>query len=357
MKPLVRVLLRINQHMLRLSWSGLGTAFFVHFTLSWSLLELAQETHLTAPRIFYYFYLVTASTVGYGDLSPHTDLGRLIVSLFIIPGGISLFATMVGKVTTRFVEAWRQTMKGQLDFSGQLKDHLVIMGWHQDSTKRMLQLIFGDKRRVKRDIVLVATQDMENPDPKRIHFVAAGNLASEDACQRAAVKDASRIIISGWNDENTLTTALKLIATGTSAHIVCHFSNPEKASLLKAHAPMVECHISKTVEMLVRSAQDPGSTRIQNQLLNTLTGPTQFSVQVPEDFEGCCFKDIIAYFKLEKDALVLGLADSVHGDDLVLNPTGNHPVVAGQLVYYMSSERVLPHDIRWNELACGYQPT
>ncbi|WP_196221371.1 potassium channel protein [Sansalvadorimonas verongulae] len=340
--------------MLRLSWSALTIAFVAHFVLSWSFLVMAQEVHLTPPRAFYYFYVVTASTVGYGDLSPQSELGKLIVSLFVIPGGISLFATLVGKITTKLVEAWRQNMKGQLDFNGQLHDHLIIMGWHEYSTHRMIELIFGDINRKKRAVVLVSSREMENPDPKRIHFVATANLASDDACQRAAVKDASRIIITGHNDENTLTTALKLIATGTDAHIVCHFDNPDKANLLKAHAPQVECHISTTTEMLVRSAQDPGSSRVQSQLLNTLSGPTQFSIQVPGEFTGCTFKDIITYFKINNDALALGIADSAHGNDLVLNPHGDHPIHAGQLVYYMASARVLPSEINWQMLARGF---
>ncbi|WP_281649164.1 potassium channel family protein, partial [Parendozoicomonas sp. Alg238-R29] len=234
MNPVVRMFLRINLHMLRLNWAVLALALFSHFVLSWALLELVQETNLTKPGVFYYFYLVTASTVGYGDFSPQSEPGRLVVSLFIIPGGITLFAAMIGKITTILVNSWRQNMKGQLDFSGQLQNHLVIMGWHRDSTSRMIDLIFGDQKREKREIVLVSSREMENPDPKRIHFVSTDNMASEDACKRAAIIDASRIIITGKNDDNTLTTALNLIACGTQAHIVCHFDDHAMASLLKA---------------------------------------------------------------------------------------------------------------------------
>ena len=350
MNPVVRVILRINLHLLRLRWPVLALIFITHFIMSWVLLVPFQETALTDPKVFYYFYLVTASTVGYGDLSPITREGQLIVSLFIIPGGIILFAAVIGKITTVLVNAWRRNMKGQLDLSSQLHNHLVIMGWHRETTYRMIDLIFGDLKRQKRDVVLVATHEIENPDPERIFFVHTENLASEDACRRAAVNSASRIIIAGQNDDNTLTTALNLVATGTEAHIVCHFEDRTLAQLLKAHAPSVECHISATTEMLVRSAQDPGSSRVQSQLLNTLAGPTQFSFQIPENFSGCTFSKLITYCKTRHDALVLGLAESIHGDDLVLNPPGDHQVRGGELVYFMSRNRLHAHEINWSEL-------
>lgn len=351
MNPVVRMILRINMQMLKLRWTFLAMLVFVHFAFSWYLLLQAGETEIIAPFKFYYFYLVTASTVGYGDFSPSSLAGQAAVSLFVIPGGVILFAALIGKMTTVIVDGWRRNMKGQLNFNGRLEDHIVIMGWHRESTARMIDLIFGDTRRENRDIVLVSNHKMENPDPDRLHFVQAESLASEDVWERAAIADASRIIIAGISDESTLTTALSLSAAGrTNAHIVCHFEQADKAALLKAHAPQVECHISTTTEMLVRSAQDPGSSRVQAQLLNTLTGPTQFSFQVPSHFSGCTFGQLIRTLKEHHDILVLGLAESIHGDDLVLNPPAEHPVHSGHLVYYMAHQRLRASEINWGKL-------
>ncbi len=350
MNPVVRAVLRINLQMLKLRWTFLGLIVLLHFVTSWFLLIKTGEHDLTSFGTFYYFYLVTASTVGYGDFSPSTPPGQAVVSLFVIPGGVILFAALIGKMTTVIVDGWRRAMKGQLDFNGRLHNHIVIMGWHRDSTARMIELIFGDIRRENREIVLVSNHKMENPDPDRLHFVQAESLASEDVWHRAAIKDASRIIIAGISDESTLTTALSLTAAGTNAHIVCHFEQADKAALLKAHAPEVECHISTTTEMLVRSAQDPGSSRVQAQLLNTLTGPTQFSLRVPDYFQGCYFGELISQLKAQNDVLVLGLAESIHGNDLVLNPPADHPVKAGHLVYYMSQHRLMAPEVSWHTL-------
>ncbi len=350
MSPIVRTFLRINLRLLQLNWQLLATLIAGHFLIAWSLMTLAQESTLTSYDVFYYFYLVTASTVGYGDFSPQTHAGQIVTSLFIIPGGTILFAGVIGKITTTLVNAWRMNMKGQLDLNSQLHDHLVIMGWHRETTSRMIDLIYGDQRRQTRDVVLVSTREMDNPDPDRVSFIKTDNLASEDAWWRAGLAKAARIIITGHNDDNTLTTALSLAAGDTKAHVVCYFDDPDMARLLKAHAPEVECHISTTIEMLVRSAQDPGSSRVQSQLLSTLTGPTQFSMQIPENCPPCSFAQLITFFKTHHDVLVLGVANSIQGDDLTLNPPADYHVKAGMLVYYMSQHRLMTGEINWQKL-------
>ena len=49
----------------------LGTILF-HYLERWSWVNA------------FYFIVATSSTVGYGDITPHTEMGRLIASLFIL---------------------------------------------------------------------------------------------------------------------------------------------------------------------------------------------------------------------------------------------------------------------------------
>lgn len=58
---------------------GIGTVFY-HFVEGFSWLDA------------YYFSVVTLATVGYGDLTPHTDIGKLFTTFYIFIG--------VGIITT-----------------------------------------------------------------------------------------------------------------------------------------------------------------------------------------------------------------------------------------------------------------
>ncbi|NVL32280.1 two pore domain potassium channel family protein, partial [Pseudomonas syringae pv. actinidiae] len=70
----------------RFGWAGIGMLLLVHYGVSWLLLTLAGEDHLLQWADFTYFYLTTATTVGYGDLSPKSGWGKLVTTTWIMLG-------------------------------------------------------------------------------------------------------------------------------------------------------------------------------------------------------------------------------------------------------------------------------
>lgn len=52
----------------------LGGAFFYHFVEEWSWLDS------------FYFSVITLTTVGYGDMAPQTDIGKVFTMVYLITG-------------------------------------------------------------------------------------------------------------------------------------------------------------------------------------------------------------------------------------------------------------------------------
>ncbi len=103
-----------KSHVFHLSNRNLIILSLVYVALSWVMLKLAGEQALTQDiATFVYYLMVTASTVGYGDLSPSSNLGKWIVVLFVIPGGLSLFAALLGRVASGAIEYWRAGILGK----------------------------------------------------------------------------------------------------------------------------------------------------------------------------------------------------------------------------------------------------
>ena len=81
--------------------------------------------------------LVTASTVGYGDLSPATTIGKVVVMLFMV-GGLGLFAAGIGVIASSFAEVNRLYENPDVDpmqeFRKEWKKRQIILQAEEEYT-------------------------------------------------------------------------------------------------------------------------------------------------------------------------------------------------------------------------------
>lgn len=350
----LRIAKRLYTRVAALSWDIILTISLLHFGASWVLMAGAGE-EIAGPNIFWYFYATTATTVGYGDFSPVTTVGRAITIFWIMPGGIALFTTIIAKVVQLVSDRWRRRMRGLASYEN-LTGHVVILGWRGARTERMIEQIRGGQGDEEPEIVLCSVLNIENPMPDQVRFVRGVALNEPEVLRRAAAAAAKNIIALGSSDDETLAAALGAAAINPHGHIVAYFDQPSFADLLKAHCPQAECTVSLSIELMVRSAQDPGSSRVQRQLLSALEGPTQFSFQVPAAADAVDYGALFLELKNKHDATLFGVAKSTLGDDLVLNASAGQRVDPGMIVYFMAAQRIEPAQIDWAALGRGAGP-
>ena len=124
-------------------WYSIVLALFFYGITSWILLSLAGETALTQSTDFIYWLVVTGSTVGYGDLSPSTPTGKYIVSFYVIPLGLSIFALVVGRIASWVSYQWQKGAKGLKSLT--VSDHILVLGWNGQRTLRLLDLLIRER--------------------------------------------------------------------------------------------------------------------------------------------------------------------------------------------------------------------
>lgn len=354
MFTLKHLLFVIQRHITQVSWPALIVLLFAHALLTIVFLTLAKEGALAHPDNFLYYYIVTTSTVGFGDHSPQTLAGKLIVSIFQIPFGLALFGAFLGKIGQTITILLRRHMTGEKSFAT-MHNHIIIFGWNPQRTPKIIDHILGDLKREKRVILLCVKDQIEHPfsENSDVAFAKLNSFTNIDELKRVGITQADRVIVDGRDDNETFTTALRLSKmVNPDCHISTYFNDETKVEMLREHCENVECSVSRSVEMLVRSIQDPGSSRIQEELLSTLKGDTQFSVEVPANFaiDGIEFIKLFSTFKIQYDATVLGIANNRIGDGMLLNPAGNTLVKSGQIIHYIAKQRLLSDDIAWGEL-------
>lgn len=327
----------IYRHFKNMRWQAVVALLLLYCFSSWLLLRWAGESALLGPD-FIYWLIVTASTVGYGDLSPATPLGKSLVAFYIIPFGLSMFALTAGKFAAFSAFQWRKGVMGLKELD--LNDHIVVVGWNEDRTLSLLKLLKEEARHYRnRDICLCVATEMENPMPGTIEFVRTVSLNDEDGLNRADIVDASTIIIDCAQDDQTLSAALNIYNLNSSAHMIAYFRDESLSKLLKQHCPNIECTPSVSTEMMVKSAMDPGSSLLHHELLNATTGMTQYSVVMPERLPEITVRDLYIPLKEHYSATLIAIDLDNDGRPEV-NPALEQRVKPGCTLYYIAAKRL-----------------
>ncbi len=335
------------KHFLEVRWQTVVFVIAAYFVLSWILLALSGEKDLISLDSYFYWIIVTASTVGYGDLSPTTTAGRYVVSLFVIPLGLSLFGLAIGRIAAFFSFHWRRGVKGLRKLH--YENHIVVIGWNGTRTQQLLRLLLRENKFevTPRNIVLCVRADVENPMPDNIGFVKVDSFNHDNDMERASIETASCIIIDNPEDDLTMTTALYCSGKNPNAHTIAYFSDETLGALLNNHCPNVECMPSVSVEMMAKAAVDPGSSFLHHELLNADKGMTQYSAP----FSGADevnVKSVFLYLKEQFDATLIGVAKE-GSQEIAINPRFGEIIYPQDVIFYIADERI--QKIDWSGLS------
>ena len=330
------------------SWLALFAVAGAHAFVSYILLELAGENGITGGLVsFIYFYVVTATTVGYGDMSPTTAVGRIASIVVVIPGSIAIFTAVLGKAISDVSTIWRRRMNGYGDFS-EREGHTIILGWQGVRTRRLIELLIADHDDGER-IILVDKSLEQNPMPAVVDYVRSDALSTPSGQQRAGIGKAARVIIRGADDDETIAATLAASSSNSTAHIVAHFEDDRAVDLISRQCPEVEAIGSLSAELLVRASRDPGASRVANRLLSAESEDTAFSMVVPAGTASLSYLDAMVGLKRHYGLTLVGLSGP---DDrnVDLNCPTDQRIRGGDQLFYIADARLQPSDVLWGAL-------
>lgn len=325
-----------------LDWSIVILALISHYTLSYFGFQIAGESNLLAEGAFPYYYITTVSTVGYGDLSPSSYAGRFFFVAFVLPGGLTIFTVVLGKAVTHSSDYFKKKAKGMGDYS-KLQDATVIIGYNPQRTQKLIAEIKASAP----DVSYVILMSVKNvPASEDWRLVKAQSLSNLDDLRRSGIEGANRIIVYADSDDLTLASVLAVRALNKKAHLVCYFADAEKADLIKGVCK-AEIVISSSVEHVARELTDPGSNAILKDLVSAQSGISTFSQLVPREGIGQNRQSFSRYIAENFGAILISVKSSAghHKYD----PRDATVFRKGDVVFYISKQRIPETSIRWDE--------
>lgn len=345
MPNLSSILSKLYLKCIELDWSILIFMFVAHYLTSFFGMHALGEAGLIKGGVFAYYYFTTVSTVGYGDLSPVTENGRLFYMLILLPGGLTLFTLALGKAAAGFSAYFRKKAEGMGDYS-KVEDATVVVGYRKGRTDRLIAEILAGSDISRSALILLTIKDkVKIEDGLRI--VKAESFSSLAALKRASIEKARQIVVDCDNDDLTITAVLAARSLNKSAHLVCYLNDPEKSILLTSHC-QVEIIYSSSVDLIARELTDPGSSDVVTDLLSAQTGVATFGMKVPEGI-GEVGRSKLSAILSDKFGAIL-VASKHNGGELSYDPRDQQNLCAGDQLYYISPERITLSENDWRDL-------
>lgn len=305
------------------------------FLTSWGGMALVEPagSEIAAPGTYWWYFVVTAATVGYGDVFPVSTGGRILGS-YVIVGGIVTLTLLFTQLATALQSVRGRRLRGVIALD--LSDHVVLLGYHPGRTERIVSELTADRRF---EVVLCAWDEVGEdplPDHPDVYFVR-GDLAHDDVMTRACVSRARTAVVDARDDNEALAIVVAIDHANPRVHLVAALRDLSRGDTLRYVNPRAQAVQWHMPFLLTEEASDPGITQVYTDLMSSGGHGNTYSVQVPAGFAHATFGGCQTWFGQTFGATVLALRS---GDALVVSPPWDRAVPPGSTLYYVASERV-----------------
>ena len=177
----------------------------------------------------FYYASVSATTTGYGDITPVTDGARLATTLLITPARILFLILLVGTTVEVLAEGSRTAYR-QRRWRRRLRGHTIICGYGTKGRHAIATLLA--RGATPEQIVVVDPSPTAVEDATRAGFaVVHGDATRAAVLQEAGIEDAAAVVIAPHSDEAAVLATLTAREHNRTARIVTAVRETENRHL------------------------------------------------------------------------------------------------------------------------------
>jgi voltage-gated potassium channel len=292
-----------------------------------------------SPVEAFYMTVITLSTVGFSEVKPLSDAGRLFTSFYII-FNLGIFAYAVSLLTAFIVEGeFRETFRKYITSRRvqRLSDHIIVCGFGRNGVRTCEELLQSDRSFV---VVEQNPQLIKSfPDSANFQYII-GDATADDTLMEAGIDRAEAIITTLPKDTDNVFIALTARELNPNVTIISRASEESsEKKLLRAGANQVVMPDAIGGIHMARLITKPDVI----EFLNILTGVSSEHLKL-EDFT---FEEIKAEFQHQTlrqlnirqhtGATVIGFRHQ--STDFTFNPHGDLEFAEGDTMIIIGTDQ------------------
>jgi voltage-gated potassium channel Kch len=299
----------------------------------------------------FWWALVTLTTVGFGDITPATTLGRGIGALLML-GGLVTLALFAGLIGQTFIQVI-MTLREEQYRMGQHVHHIVVCGYQTGFDEFLTDM--QKERMPDSPIVILAETERDPNVPPEFHWVC-GDPTKESEFDKVRLTHAHGVVIlaprklpPSQADAITLMIAFTVRAylakrntlqRRRPLHVVAEILDPENVEHAKT-AGIDEIIASSQIaySLIAHAIAVPDSGRI----MSTVALAEDINLYVgrrPAGDHAANFQELALLLKQQLNVLLIGFRNA--DSSLSLNPPALEAVPPDAALIYLAERPILP---------------
>ena len=261
-----------------------------------------QKTNSAINTLFdaIWYTLVTITTVGYGDITPHSVLGRTSAMILLL-AGVALFGALSGKFASFLFDRQQKKDRGLLKMN-KIKNHFLICGWKPNFERILEGILLANPEIPPEKIILLNNSSQNEMEKikadsrfKNINYIH-GDFTDEDTLLKSQIKTAERTLILADNSENF--SSLETDSRTVLAVITIKNLNPKiycvaeiidskfEKHLSLAHCDEIILSADYGQNLLIQASSGKGMSHILRELISEENDSGILICDIPSKFVG-----------------------------------------------------------------------
>jgi voltage-gated potassium channel len=286
-----------------------------------------------------YLTIITLTTIGYGDIYPHTVAGRTFTMVLVVGGVFTLFYAAMAAIRTIVSGEvgdifGRQVMERKLE---RITHHLIVCGHGRMGRLVCRQFSAEQLPFVVIDCNADSLANFQVPHGIPLH----GDATSDEVLRRAGIERARALVAVMASDADNLYTTMSARLLNERLFIVARVEDPQaEPKMLRAGADRVVSPYQIGGERMAQAVLRPAVV----DFIELATKTEHFALQIEETrvaenspLAGCSLQDS----RIRADLKTMIVAIKKQAQHMVFNPPPDAQIEAGDILIAIGARESL----------------